>query len=241
MKSNRISTCAAVVAAALLCVSTTRVNAMAVNWGISGYTALTLADGTTGVPDGDYVGLGMFKNDMSNAAITALDANPTAIMDNFIAWKSDVVGNDGFGGNLGVVGAFAAVNTMGPGSGFFTSNAFLVVANNANPLLATQIGVFRGPLTVSGVYGYPWLFPASDTTPTTTFSIDDLSAPNVLIGGFSTFTYDDNTANGATGWFGLGANSLKLAVVPVPEPATFALVGMGLLGAWGFRRHRPQA
>jgi hypothetical protein len=178
-----------------------------------------LADGVTGVPQGSLVELGIFKNGLSDAAIAALGVNPTAIQNAFSVWASDTIGD-----NTEAEGAFGLTSDS-PGIGFFSSSAFLVVFNNINPSLATQVGVIKGP----------WVFPASNGAAMSTFDVDDLSAANVLIGGYAAGAYSDTTLNGGTGWFGDGANSVELAV---PEPSTYAIVSMGLLGAWGLHRRR---
>ena len=219
MNDNRMATYTAVMAVVLLGISAARVNAMKVTWQTGTSTALTLADGVTGVPQGSLVELGIFKNSLSDAAIAALGANPTAIQNAFSVWASDTIGD-----NTSAEGAFGTT-TDSPGTGFFNSPAFLVVFNNINPSLATQVSVCKGP----------WVFPASNGAPTATFTVDDLTADMVLIGGYAAGTYSDVGVNGDTQWFGEGANSVELAV---PEPSTYALVSMSLLGLWGLRRRR---
>ena len=214
---NRIglSTYRALVAAAL-CLTTARVNAMTVSWFTSGH-AIALADGTTGVPLGDKVYLGIFKNNLSDAAITALgNNNPNAVTDimaQFNVWNSGAIGD-----GTGVVGAFTE-SSGALGQNFFTSNAFLVVINSTNPATATQIGVYKGP-TVNVTGGDPWTFPASDGSPPPSFSIDSLTATNVLVGGYSAGTYDDCNANGDTCWFGSNVDALTLAAAPLPFTAS---------------------
>ena len=230
MNRSGISTYAALVAAAL-CVTTAQVNAMTVIWGNgTSMTALALQGGITGVPQGDKVYLGIFKNNMSDAAITALwTSNPNAITDvmaQFNVWNSDAIG-DGVG--PGVVGAFDGGNDSGPGQNFYTSNVFLIVINSTDPSTATQIGVYKGP-TVSLPCGDPWIFPATDGPPVPAYCIDALTASNVLIGGYSVGTYSDCEANGGTCWFGTNADALTLAEVPVPFTAspTNGLVPLGV-------------
>jgi len=214
---NRIglSTYRALVAAAL-CLTAAHVNAMTVSWFTSGH-AIALADGTTGVPQGDKVYLGIFKNNLSDAAITALgNNNPNAVTDimaQFNVWNSGAIGD-----NTGVVGAFGE-SSGALGQNFFTSNAFLVVINSTNPATATQIGVYKGP-TVNVTGGDPWTFPASDGSPPPSFSIDSLTATNVLVGGYSAGTYDDCNANGDTCWFGSNVDALTLAAAPLPFTAS---------------------
>src|ERR1017187_1454302 len=224
----------AVIAAAVLLASTGRVNAMTVGWqNDAGETAITLNGGTVGLAVGDIVELGIFKNNMSNAAISALflgvPGNGTAIQSAFNVWASGAIGDGGSGGT--VLGAFAE-NSGPAGAGYFTSNAFLVVFNVTSVggiSGATQMGVFKGPST-GATSGDNWLFPATDGS-TANFAVADITGANVLIGSYGSGTYDDSAANGATGWYGSGANALELAQV-VPEPSTYMLVGMGLLGAW---------
>jgi hypothetical protein len=199
--------------------SAAQVNAMKVDWQTGTNTAVTLADGMTGVPQGSLVELGVFKNGLSDTAIAALGVNPTAIQNAFSVWASDTIGD-----NTDAEGAFGMASDS-PGTGFFSLSAFLVVFNNLNPSLATQVGVMKGP----------WVFPASNGAPMATFTVDDVTASMVLIGGYAPGAYSDSTLNGGTGWFGDGANSVELAI---PEPSTYALVSMGLLGALGLHRRR---
>ena len=219
MNGNKTASYIAVMAVVLLGVSAAHVNAMKVDWQANGNTALTLADGVTGVPQGSLVELGIFKNSLSDAAIAALGVNPTAIQNAFSAWASDTIGD-----NVNAEGAFGSASDS-PGIGFFNSSAFLVVFNNINPSLATQVGVIKGP----------WVFPASNGADKATFYVDDVTAVMVLIGGYGSGTYSDSTLNGGTDWFGDGANSVELAV---PEPSTYALVSMALAGLIGLIRRR---
>ena len=229
MNRSGISTYVALVAAAL-CLTTATVNAMTVVWGNgASMTPLALQDGTTGVPQGDKVYLGIFKNNMSDAAITALwTSNPNGITDvmaQFNVWNSDFIGD---GVDPGVVGAFDGGNDSGPGQNFYTSNVFLVVINSTNPATATQIGVYKGP-TVSPECGEPWIFPATDIPPVPAYCMDALTASNVLIGGYIAGGWSE-AANGNQGWFTNGANELILSAVPVPFTAspTNGLVPLGV-------------
>lgn len=184
----------------------------------------------TPVAHGSLVELGIFKNGMSDAAISALGATPTAIQSDFSVWATAHVGD-----NTDITpidGTFLA-SSSAPGAGYFGSNAFLVVFNSNTVGAATQVGVFEGRTTGTPYGGDPWVFPTSDVAPARDFLIDNLSASNVLIGGYGVGTYSNDNI-----WFGSDVNALKLAVVPVPEPTTYAFVGMALLGACGLRRHR---
>ena len=213
----------AVIVAVALCVSTAKVNAMTVNWSANGNTAIALNNGVDGVPVGDQVYLGIFKNNLSNAAITALwtgNANAaTDILNAFTIWNQDVMGNGGVG-----VGGFGAVNNINPGNNMFNSNAFLIVVNNATgPGGVSQIGVWNTAM----------LFPSTDTASPGSFDTDSLIAGDTLVGNYIASGWQ----NGNYDWFSQGANELVLANI-VPEPSTYMLVAMGLLGAWGLRRRR---
>jgi hypothetical protein len=231
---NGIKFVSAVIVAAALCViSTAKVNAMTVNW-TNTSNPIALADATTGVPYGDAVYLGIFQNNMSNAAIQALFTGnsqaATAIMAQFNVYLSDVMGDDGAGGSLApVVGAFGAANNGGPGAGFFNSNAFFIAINASTIAGATQIYVGKGPSAL-------WSFGPDDLA-NLAFNTDAFGAAETVVGSFIVGGYGDAEANGATGWFGDGQNELVLAQI-VPEPSTYMLVAMGLLGAWGMRRRR---
>ena len=216
----------AVVAAAVLVAATAKVNAMTVTWGsASTETAVALNGGVLAVPQGDLVEIGVFKNNMSDAAITALGVNPTAIQTAFNAWSTDTVGD-----STTSAGAWGDPSSA-LGAGYFTSNAFIVVFNAATAGAATQVAVIKGPATAS--VGDNWVFPASDGASGLTFVFDALSAGNVLIGSFESGTFDDSAKDD---YFGSGANAVVLAAVP--EPSTYMLVGSGLLGLLALRRRR---
>ncbi len=95
-----------------------------------------------------------------------------------------------------------------------------------------------GTLTITGWSGY-------DVTQTATYDLFDFSTfsgnfDNVTVGGF-TLTYDDVSAwkgtNGLT-TYSLGINNGILAVETVPEPSTYALLGLAGVATAAYRLRR---
>jgi hypothetical protein len=218
----------AVIAATMLLASTARVNAMSVNWGNAGSSvALTLNGNTTSVPTGDLIELGIFKDGISDATIESTLLTPQLAQSAFSTWGTGLMGDGS------ADGAFTE-SSGAPGAGYFLSNAFVIVFNASTAGAATQYAVIQGPTSAS--VGDNWVFPATDSAGAPSYDFDALLGGNVLIGKYHGDNSYSDTA--AADWFGSGVDSIELA--SVPEPSTYMLVGMGLLGAWGLRRRRSK-
>jgi hypothetical protein len=212
MNGIKLAKYAAVIAATALCVGTTQVNAMTVTWLFNDTNELTLADHTTGVPVGALAEIGYFPGLVGNDAGIAALATPAAIQAAFTAFGTAHIGDL----TSGSVGSFGAT-TIKPGAGLFDAQAYAIVFNTATSAGATQWGVFKGA----------WTFPHTDTGADPFMDSDSVSPAGVLIGSYGVLTFNSP-------WQETFVNSLAL----VPEPSTYALVAMGLLSMWGFRRRR---
>jgi hypothetical protein len=196
--------------------------AMQVGWsGTGGAGSVTLADQVSAVPEGSLVALGLFPG-LNDADIAAL-ATPSAIWSAFSAWETAAFNADGL-----YDGAGQAIN----GTGYFSSQAYVVAFNAASAASATQWGVFKG-VSVANDYSDAWIFPSADgnlTVPTMT--IDGVPQAGVIIGSFGSLTYSpawgQDTEVEGTEYY----NAYAL----IPEPSTYMLVATGLMGLLALRR-----
>ena len=211
MNRNRILLFALV---ALLCVGPGAF-AMTVTWeGTDGGSQLI--SGSTGgqLPAGCMLVLGNFGT-MTDAQIAALGSNPSAMVwPAFQSWATTAIDSDG---------VFSESTIRGGSASFGGEQAYLVAFNSPSFYTATVAGVFKGPSSNPSV-GDPWVFPASDDAPGVRFSLDAITQNGVITGGWGTFNSPK---------FGGPVNAL---IVGVPEPSTYMLVGIGLLGVLTLRR-----
>jgi len=189
---------------------------MTEDWSAINTRFLTLRGGTTGVPQGDYIAIGL----VTNTAYTASLANfsPSAVASSMILWDSSTVG-----AGIDIDGTFAVSSTK-PGAGFFSQQIYLLAVNAPTVAAATQVGVFTNP---------SWIFPASNTgagaielsdagTTALIGALADgtITTPPDIAGGDAAalgppvaVTLGTNTWNGGTGSWS-NASSWSLNVVP---------------------------
>jgi hypothetical protein len=207
---NKIQKVAVMLVAAAAVASTSQVYALTENWSAAVSRFLTLTGGTTGVPSGDLIEIGLVSNPSGAAAATT----GTQLASFMTVFATGLVGD-----NVGIDGAFSEA-TASPGAGFFTGQIYLLAFNASTAGAATQGGLF----TNTG-----WLFPASDGAAANSLDLGDAGTTAVL-GALTS-----GTVTSPAGLAGSDAGSLATFPV-VPEPSTWVLVGTSLLGLLAFRR-----
>jgi hypothetical protein len=141
-----------------------------------------------------------------------------------------------FGTALTQTGASAGVLSFGKtaaDTGFAHTQIYVVDFNNATGTVTpgvTQEGIYY----VGDASNAAWKFPATADVPnSTTIDMQDLftSGNAVTPSAGSTIVFGAAVRDVPN-----GDNAVETAIVPVPEPSTWMLVGTGLLGLLGLRR-----
>ena len=188
-----------------------RAGDIVVNWNAFQSTGVALSSPTiTEVPLGSTIQIGYF---------TIAPTPGSASLANFVSWATDTI-NDGF------PGYWLSSNTQdeaGTAGGVNGRQIYLVVTGPGN-----ELGIFSSSLP-------SWKFPTSaDLVPTTSIDVNNLVDNAGTAGNSLAASAQIIFGSGPVFNAGDGFSYLKLAVVP--EPSTYLLVGMGLLGALAFRR-----
>jgi hypothetical protein len=248
MKRDTTIKYAAVAAAALLCLVTSRVYGQdTVSISAMDHSYFVNSEATAWLADGDLVMVGDFPG-LTPAAVSTLagmtgaqhdeqitTAQAAALLAAFQTLNMVSVGHTGDGNGGALNQGMISASYLGNNANFQNDNVYVVVANvsSVSQLAnATELGVFTG----DGTDIANWLYPANMALPGLTQSpgMDNAMA---LVGHTHAGLMMDNAWDDS--WNGWGAPyvGMELAdVVSVPEPSTMLLVGLGLLGAVGMRR-----
>jgi hypothetical protein len=239
---------AAVAVAALLCLVTSRVYGQGsdtLELNAMDFTYFANSEGNAWLVDGNLVMMGQIQGlgttqdvayllgmagPMHDEQITL--AQKAALLAAFVPLNMNSQGLSGEG-NLGFTDQ-GMIDHLYSGNNFAGGPIYVLAFNAATPEAATEMGVFVG----NGTDNPNWIYPANMNLPGLTQSPSlDNAMPLV---GFRLPTAMDNVWD--DNWNGHGAplGAMELAdIVPIPEPSTLMLVGLGLLGAVGLRRrHR---
>ena len=143
-------------------------------------------------------------------------------------WGSGSGGPDGDSGSTNVNSNRSISDIVGPGRLFLVG----VFLDSGVPASAPAILDFTGNTnftTLSPELGQTF-FIGDGLTGTGSGSVQQFVVPTGATRLFLGFA-DAFSFGGAPGWYGDNSGSLEVTANPVPEPATFALLGLGLLAA----------
>jgi hypothetical protein len=169
---------------------------------------------------GDYIGnnveIGYFDN-VGGFTLTPANANNLGIIQ--LHWHPfdstnirSIFGNQGSFARTSPTSIDASFNSKPIDLWVFQTTDGLA-ANHANFANVLSYGIFSSSVTRS-LTTFPWVFPNQGTTPPD-------NAPVLT-------TSDVNATQGIFYFGSLGSGGASLQLAPVPEPGTFALLGLGL-------------
>lgn len=195
--------------------------AIQIVWGAQWDDGVGLVNGAP-VGLGSAAKLGYFTTAVNSSTFASL-TSASQFLTNFVELASGSMGYEIEGTNT--PGYFASGATLLTGNNAGTGQKlYYLIGNNSTFNNSTQMGVFTGTVTDSNWTN--WTLPANPTGPTPLVLNSDINNVNpstgILFGSYS-------AAGAAYG------DQYRLATI-VPEPSSFALVGIGLASVFGFRR-----
>jgi len=234
MKSVLKITAVAAAALGLLCANNVLASSGEYEGSASDSNFVAVAGGTALLPVGDLVEAGSFT--LSNTAIQGLTsgntitpANEATLLAAFVPENTISSGTISEGTGGAYAGAFD-IDFYGNNMGSSVP-AYILIFNASTSGAATQVGVFNGAAyTTVG----SWTFPV---TPSSSYSGGDFDDAHALIGTYTTNSALDVPYNDGPGGQNPVINTFNLDQI-VPEPSTYMLVAMGLLGGIGLIRRR---
>jgi len=199
--------------------------AIQIVWGAQTDAGIGLANGTA-VPLNSAAKLGYFTTAV-NASTFANLTSASQFLTNFVELASGTMGFDvdSNPGTPNEPGYFASGATLLTGNNAGQGQKlYYLIGNNSVFNNSTQMGVFTGTKVSSGWSN--WTLPANPTGPTPLVLNSDI---NEVISSGILFGSGPVSSGSAYG------DQYRLAAI-VPEPSSFALVGIGLASVFGFRR-----
>ena len=190
-----------------------RAGTIEVDWGAQVDTYVADSDGTY-LPAGDLLEIGTF-------AVAPVAGNPSLAA--FLMFGMGTVGE-----NLGGEPGAFDIKSIGTDVGYAHTQIYFVMFNAPTIAQATEEAI----LYVNDTVNPNWRFPASSDVPSVTAFdlqtvVSNAGTPGATLAPGATIVYGAQLAYDPAGY-----TQIKF----IPEPSSYALVGIGLVGLLGFMR-----
>lgn len=186
-------------------------SAMSQEWDAAQTRFLTSPGGTTGLPSGDLLKLGILSG--ATAADMAGNQDSLAFINaHFSTWATGLVG-DGVGS---IDGAWQ-ISSSSPGAGFFSTQLYILAYNAATAGAATQVGLYTNP---------SWISPDSDGAASQSFDLGDAGVQAII----GTLTSGTCTSPGDIA----GGDAASLRALPPIPPCSVTTTNIisGVISNW---------